>query len=93
VVAHQSSCSWPLRAMMARHEVGKMKESSPGFSSDLLRSLYDGGGAAAQDGNGMGMMRTMRRRVRGGGIFIMGRVMFYRAEVTWGRSGAFNGWR
>jgi hypothetical protein len=27
-VAHQSSCSWPLWAMAARHEVGKTKKSS-----------------------------------------------------------------
>jgi hypothetical protein len=55
------------------------------------RRRRDGGGALARDGNGMGMMRTRRRRVRGVEIFIMGRVMFYRAEVRWGRLGAFNG--
>jgi hypothetical protein len=59
----------------------------------MARRRRDGGGASTRDGDGMGVMRTMRRRVSGVGIFIMGRVMFYRAEVRWGRSGAFNGWR
>jgi hypothetical protein len=31
VVARRSSYSLPVRATMARHEVGKMKESSQGF--------------------------------------------------------------
>jgi hypothetical protein len=32
------------------------------------------------------MMRTRSRRVRGVGIFIRGRVTFYRAEARWGRA-------
>jgi hypothetical protein len=42
VVAHRSSCSWSIRAMAARRNVGKTKKSSPGFGSDLHRSLYGG---------------------------------------------------
>jgi hypothetical protein len=46
VVAHRSSCSRPVWAMVSHHEVAKMKKSSLGFSSDLHRSLYDGKEAA-----------------------------------------------
>jgi hypothetical protein len=46
VVAHQSSCSRPVRATVAQRKVGKMKKSSPGFSFDLHRSLYGGEEAA-----------------------------------------------
>jgi hypothetical protein len=42
VVAHRSSYSRPVRATMAHHELGKTKKSSPGFGSDLHRSLYGG---------------------------------------------------
>jgi hypothetical protein len=45
-----------------------------------VRRRRDGGGASAQDGDSVGAMRTRRRRVRGVGIFIGGRVTFYRAE-------------
>jgi hypothetical protein len=50
------------------------------------RRWRDGGGASARDGDGASMMRTRSRRVRGVGIFIRGRVTFYRAEVRWGRA-------
>jgi hypothetical protein len=46
VVARQSSCSRPVRATVAHSEVGKTKKSSPGFGSDLHRSLYGGEEAA-----------------------------------------------
>jgi hypothetical protein len=36
------------------------------------RRWRDGGGASAQDGDGVGLMRIERRRVRGVGIFIEG---------------------
>jgi hypothetical protein len=42
VVPRWSSCSWPVRAMVAHRKVGKTKKSSPGFGSDLHRSLYGG---------------------------------------------------
>jgi hypothetical protein len=45
VAAHQSSCSRPVRATAAHHKVGKTK-NSPGFGSDLHRSLYGGKEAA-----------------------------------------------
>jgi hypothetical protein len=41
-VDHWSSCSQQVQATAAHHEVGKMKKSSPGFGSDLHRSLYGG---------------------------------------------------
>jgi hypothetical protein len=47
-VAHRSSCSHPVRATAACHEVGKTKKGSPGFSSDLHRSLYGGKEAVRQ---------------------------------------------
>jgi hypothetical protein len=40
VVAHQSSYSRPVQAMVAHREVGKTKKSSLGFGSDLHQSLY-----------------------------------------------------
>jgi hypothetical protein len=85
VVAHQSSCSRPIRATTAHHEVGKMKKSSLGFGGKVARWRRDGGGASAQDGDGTGAMRTMRRT--GVGTFIGGRVTFYRAEARRGRAG------
>jgi hypothetical protein len=42
VGAHRSSYSQLVQATTARHEVGKTKKSSPGFGSDLNRSLYGG---------------------------------------------------
>jgi hypothetical protein len=42
MVAHGSSYSQPVWATVAHREVGKMKKSSPGFGSDLHRSLYGG---------------------------------------------------
>jgi hypothetical protein len=42
VVARWSSCSRPVWATTARNEVGKTKENSPEFSSDLHRSLHGG---------------------------------------------------
>jgi hypothetical protein len=42
VVAHRSSYSRLVQATAACHEVGKTKMSSPGFGSDLHRSLYSG---------------------------------------------------
>jgi hypothetical protein len=50
-----------------------------------VRRWCDDGGASAQDGADAGMMRTKRRRVRGVGIFVRGRVTFYRVEVRRGR--------
>jgi hypothetical protein len=86
-VAHQSSCSRPIRATTAHHEVGKMKKSSLGFGGKVARWRRDGGGASAQDGDGVGVMRTRRRRVGGVEIFIGGRVTFYRAEARRRRAG------
>jgi hypothetical protein len=42
VVAHRSSCSRPVQATTAHHDVRKMRKSSPGFGSDLHQSLYGG---------------------------------------------------
>jgi hypothetical protein len=73
MVAHRSSCSWSVRATAARHEVGKMKESSPGFGSDLHQSLYGGKEATRRRWSfdsgwrRCGTMRTRRGRVRGWG--------------------------
>jgi hypothetical protein len=47
VVAHWSSCSRPVQATGTRHEVGKTKRSSSGFSSDLHRGL-DGSAMMAE---------------------------------------------
>jgi hypothetical protein len=52
-----------------------------------VRRRHDGGGASAQDGDGAGVMRTRRRRVGGVGIFIGGKVTFYRAEARRRRAG------
>jgi hypothetical protein len=57
------------------------------------RRRRDGNEASARDGDGMGAMRTRRRRVRGVGIFIGDRTTFYRAEARRERLGAFNGRR
>jgi hypothetical protein len=57
----------------------------------VVRRRCDSGGASARDGDDAGAMRTRRRRVGGVGIFIGGRVTFYREEAGWGRPGAFNG--
>jgi hypothetical protein len=42
-------------------------------------------------GNGVGAVRTQRRRVGGVRIFTGGGAASYRVEVRWGRLGAFNG--
>jgi hypothetical protein len=76
MVAHRSSCSRPIRATAARHEVGKTKKSLSGFSSDLHQSLYSGKEATRRRwsfGSGWrrhGRDETRRRRVRGVQIFI-----------------------
>jgi hypothetical protein len=40
VVAHWTSCSQTVQATAAHRKLGKTKKSSPGFGSDLHRSLY-----------------------------------------------------
>jgi hypothetical protein len=53
VVAHDSSCSRLVRAMMACREVGEMKRSSLRFGSDLHRGL-DGDEEAVQQRRRLG---------------------------------------
>jgi hypothetical protein len=50
------------------------------------RRWRDGGGASAQDGDGVGLMRTERRRVRRVGIFIGGQ-----GDLLWGGGEAGEG--
>jgi hypothetical protein len=63
----------------------------------VVRETVEGrltsGGASARKGDGGGMLRAKRRSVGGVGIFTEGGATFYRAEVRWGRPGAFNGRR
>jgi hypothetical protein len=57
------------------------------------RRRRDDGGALARDGDDAGMMRTRSRRGGGVGIFIGGRVTFYRAEARRGGPGCLLGRR
>jgi hypothetical protein len=53
----------------------------------MVRRRCTSGGALPRDGDGVGMMRTRRRRVGGVGIFTGVGVAFYRAEARRGRAG------
>jgi hypothetical protein len=57
------------------------------------RRWRTGGGTSAQKGGDVGTVRAKRRSIGGVGVFTEGGAAFYRAEVRWGRSGAFNGRR
>jgi hypothetical protein len=85
VLAHRSSYSswygpWRLNVRWGKRRRARWG-SVPIFTGacTTVRRRRDDGGALAQDGDNAGTMRTRRRRVRGVGIFIAGRVTFYRA--------------
>jgi hypothetical protein len=60
---------------------------------EAVEGRLTGGGASARKGSGEGTLRANRRSVGAVGVFTEGGVVFYRAEVSWGRPGAFNGRR
>jgi hypothetical protein len=97
--AHRSSASGRSGARELRPRGGGGERRAGEFNDgvaearEAVEGHLTGGAASARKGNGEGTLRAKRRSVGGVGVFTVGGVAFYRAEVRRGRPRDFNGWR
>jgi hypothetical protein len=94
--ARPSGRSGPRRLAVRRGKEGRRHEETNLANTEAwkaARGRLTGGGVLAWKGGGEGTLRAKRRSAGGVGVFTEGGAAFYRAEVMWGRPGAFNGRR